>query len=334
VIGRNEGERLVRCLAAVQAMDYPAELLEKIYVDSESTDGSAERAAAAGFEVLRYRAEFRTAAGARNLGWRASRSRFVLFLDGDCVVDPDFLRHAVEHCVKDSAAAVNGRVEETAGRHGAPRRSLSLFWEVRMARAEGPSAYRGGCGLVERAALEEIGGFNPELASTENGDLGRRLAARGKRTWYADRPMVGHDSGLRSWTELFRHGVRDGYWFERTARIDGVDQRTPKAGPARATALRQTLPLLSVATAGWLLEGLAGLAIGAGLVAAFGLVKRSWAAGERKGRSLSNVGDGALLLAYDCMLWCGRMRYVVGALFGRPSALRTGPDWRSEDAAR
>jgi glycosyltransferase involved in cell wall biosynthesis len=40
VIGRNEGERLRACLESVLAMHYPRELLDVLYVDSASTDGS------------------------------------------------------------------------------------------------------------------------------------------------------------------------------------------------------------------------------------------------------------------------------------------------------
>ncbi|MGB5063939.1 MAG: glycosyltransferase, partial [Candidatus Competibacter sp.] len=45
VIGRNEGERLTRCLESVRAMTDPGGPVELIYVDSASTDGSPERAA-------------------------------------------------------------------------------------------------------------------------------------------------------------------------------------------------------------------------------------------------------------------------------------------------
>ena len=48
VIGRNEGERLARCLESVRAMADPGGPVELIYVDSASTDGSPERAAALG----------------------------------------------------------------------------------------------------------------------------------------------------------------------------------------------------------------------------------------------------------------------------------------------
>ncbi|HEX3450413.1 MAG TPA: glycosyltransferase, partial [Isosphaeraceae bacterium] len=46
-IGRNEGERLRRCLSSVVGRDLPV-----VYVDSNSTDGSAELARSLGAEVV------------------------------------------------------------------------------------------------------------------------------------------------------------------------------------------------------------------------------------------------------------------------------------------
>ena len=40
IIGRNEGARLERCIASVQAMDRQGFFLEIIYVDSASVDSS------------------------------------------------------------------------------------------------------------------------------------------------------------------------------------------------------------------------------------------------------------------------------------------------------
>src|SRR5436309_1269674 len=96
VIGRNEGQRLVRCLISVRAMNYPPELLHLIYVDSNSTDQSVPAAIAAGFEVVELDGKT-TAARARNIGWRRTNAPFVLFLDGDTILDSQFLRRALPH---------------------------------------------------------------------------------------------------------------------------------------------------------------------------------------------------------------------------------------------
>src|SRR5262245_26967607 len=84
VIGRNEGERLPRCLRSLSQ----ARVL--VYVDSGSIDGSAEWARNHGAEVvdLDSRVPF-TAARARNAGFFRLRAiapdlAFVQFVDGDC----------------------------------------------------------------------------------------------------------------------------------------------------------------------------------------------------------------------------------------------------------
>src|SRR4051794_37938070 len=83
-IGRNEGERLKRCLRALS----DAALV--VYVDSGSTDGSVEAAAGFGAEVVRLDLTLPfTAARARNAGVaRVFELKpdisFVQFIDGDC----------------------------------------------------------------------------------------------------------------------------------------------------------------------------------------------------------------------------------------------------------
>ena len=52
IIGRNEGERLVRCLESVRAMLGEMPGTEMVYVDSGSTDGSVARALRFGAAVV------------------------------------------------------------------------------------------------------------------------------------------------------------------------------------------------------------------------------------------------------------------------------------------
>src|SRR5271165_5488933 len=91
VIGRNEGERLMRCLASVRVF-----AKNIVYVDSGSTDGSADAAAEIGVRVVRLdMSRSFTAARARNEGFSALKAwkpdvRFVQFIDGDCGLAPDW----------------------------------------------------------------------------------------------------------------------------------------------------------------------------------------------------------------------------------------------------
>src|SRR5262245_28643656 len=93
VIGRNEGERLIRCLQSAKSHTD-----DIVYVDSGSTDGSTRTAENLGILVVKLDlAQPFTAARARNEGFAALKAlrpdiRFVQFVDGDCELVDDWLR--------------------------------------------------------------------------------------------------------------------------------------------------------------------------------------------------------------------------------------------------
>ena len=87
-IGRNEGERLRRCLQSLDPSTRPT-----VYVDSGSSDSSPKLARSLGAEVVSLDLTLPfTAARARNAGLErllsiAPTIEFVQFVDGDCEVD-------------------------------------------------------------------------------------------------------------------------------------------------------------------------------------------------------------------------------------------------------
>ena len=95
IIGRNEGERLRRCLASVVGQGFPV-----VYVDSNSTDGSAELAQAMGADVVQLDLSRPFTMGrGRNTGWtrleeRNPDVRFIQFVDGDCELVAGWLEKA------------------------------------------------------------------------------------------------------------------------------------------------------------------------------------------------------------------------------------------------
>ena len=95
IIGRNEGTRLTRCLQSVAGVQ-DAGQIEVIYVDSASTDGSPENARNYQAQVVVLGGEGQTAARGRNAGWLRSLAEYVLFLDGDTILNPEFPKAALE----------------------------------------------------------------------------------------------------------------------------------------------------------------------------------------------------------------------------------------------
>src|ERR1700732_2176195 len=95
VIGRNEGERLARCLASVRVIS------KRVYVDSGSTDGSVALAQKEGVKVVELPVPPHfTAARARNTGLAHLLTddpdlEFVQMVDGDCELQPGWIEGAL-----------------------------------------------------------------------------------------------------------------------------------------------------------------------------------------------------------------------------------------------
>ena len=84
VIGRNEGERLSRCMESVHsALGVLAQ--EIVYVDSQSADDSLARAKACGARCFLLSEEKTTAGLGRLVGAKEAQGEYLLFLDGDKV---------------------------------------------------------------------------------------------------------------------------------------------------------------------------------------------------------------------------------------------------------
>jgi glycosyltransferase involved in cell wall biosynthesis len=210
IIGRNEGPRLARCLTSVEAMQRPAGGVEVIYVDSGSSDDSAKIAETAGVGVVRLQPEWPTAALARNAGWRLSRGPYVLFIDGDSEIDPEFLTRALPAFDDAKVAAITGEFCERHSDTGFFDRVLALDW---TSRRPGHITHCSGNALVRRSALDAVNGYDENLISSEEPEMCYRMRGRGYVILYLDVPMAVHELGITRWAQYFRRCQRVGYGF-------------------------------------------------------------------------------------------------------------------------
>ncbi len=209
VIGRNEGPRLRGCLASVAAMLRNGWEAEVIYVDSGSADGSPELAQAMGAQVIGLRPELPTAALGRNAGWRAARGEFILFLDGDTVLAPEFAARALPAFVDDQVAVVWGHRRELFPERSVYNRVLDLDWIY----APGLAAFCGGDALFRRKVLEMTAGFDETLIAGEEPELCRRILALGGVILHVDLPMTGHDLAITGFGQYWRRATRAGHAY-------------------------------------------------------------------------------------------------------------------------
>jgi len=224
VIGRNEGQRLARCLESIRRTPgFDTSRTELIYVDSASKDGSPELAASHGARVIVLNAQRTTAALGRNAGWRAARGEFILFLDGDTILHPGFAGAALVPMLEDpSIVAVWGHRREIHPEASIYNRILDLDWVY----APGIAEFCGGDVLMRRRALEEAGGYDADLIAGEEPELCRRMRARGYRILHIDHPMTGHDLQITRFGQYWKHAARAGHAFaEISARFRTSDDK-------------------------------------------------------------------------------------------------------------
>lgn len=210
-IGRNEGERLRRCLDSL-----PPAIRAVVYVDSGSTDGSVAAARGRGAEVVELDGTVPfTAARARNAGLRRVRERWpgiplVQLLDGDCTLAPGWLEAAVgELSASPRAAVVCGRRREARPGASIYNRLCDMEWDTPVGEAESC----GGDALARLAALAEVGDFDAGLIAGEEPELCARLRARGWGIRRIACEMTLHDAAMTRFGQWWRRAVRAGHAF-------------------------------------------------------------------------------------------------------------------------
>lgn len=314
VIGRNEGDRLVRSLDSVVDGDRPI-----VYVDSGSTDGSCEAARDRGVAVVNLDLAIPfTAARARNAGLEqllklSPSVEFVQFIDGDCEVVTGWLDRAqqVLHCAP-AIVVVCGRRRERFPDASRYNRLCDLEWDTPI----GEATACGGDAMMRVAAVQQVGGYNPTLIAGEEPELCVRLRQNGGKILRIDAEMTRHDAQITRFGQWWQRSVRAGHAYAEGACLHGAPPERHWVRESRRIWLWGiVLPVLSLGgawfTHGWSLLLFAGYPL---------MLYRIY----RYRRSLS--ADYALLYAVFCVLGKfpeaqGQLRFYINKLFRRRSRL-------------
>lgn len=211
VIGRNEGQRLRRCLETLLP-----QVERVVYVDSGSADDSIALARSLGAPVVALGPERPfTAARGRNEGFAAllqmGEVDHVQFVDGDCGVAPGWIEAARATLDADpSIGIVTGWRTEIRS----TRNIYHAMSEVEWRRPAGDIASCGGDMMVRADAFRAAGGFNSRLIASEDEEFCLRLAQRtGLRVHRIPRVMTHHDIDMTRLGEWWRRSVRAGHGY-------------------------------------------------------------------------------------------------------------------------
>ncbi|WP_292289468.1 glycosyltransferase family A protein [Marivita sp.] len=217
LIGRNEGERLVKSLGSVLP-----QARRVIYVDSGSTDDSVATARRMGAEVVDLDMSLPfTAARARNAGFGAvmahdASPEAVQFLDGDCTMAADWLERGFIRLRAEADLGLVTGLQSELHRDTTVFNQLSDFeWK----RPEGEIHACGGNMMVRVSAFQEVGGFDPTVIAAEDDEFCTRLRKAGWRLFRIGEPMSQHDGGRLRFSQWWRRAERTGHGFAQVGHI-------------------------------------------------------------------------------------------------------------------
>jgi GT2 family glycosyltransferase len=216
----NRPVQILECLASLAAsleLDY-----EIVVVDDASTDDTphAVRRFAAAHPQISLRlvtlSHNAGVSGARNAGIQAARGGVVLFIDSDCLADPDWLGQLAQPLRRERASAASGLVLDPPPRNLC---ELSFFGNLTLRKVSGQNRKLAGCNMGFRREVLLEHPFDEQLTNyCDEDDVCRRIAAAGHTICFVPSAKVWHCHPMQ-FKSYMRQAIRHGrgaarYWFK------------------------------------------------------------------------------------------------------------------------
>lgn len=207
VLNWNGKKFLKNCLDSLSKLTYSS--VEVIVVDNNSNDGSQEfiRKNYPEFTLIENKENYGFAKG-NNIGFKKSKGKYVLFLNNDTVVTPDFLQPLIEDfnndpkigCVQPQIRLMEdkSRLDQIGSYisyvgflyHYGYRKKYS---EKNYGKIKNIFSAKGACIMFPRKLLEEIGLFDEDFfIFFEETDLCFRVWLSGHKVLYEPKSLIYH----------------------------------------------------------------------------------------------------------------------------------------------
>lgn len=194
------------CLSSLRAQTYPADRVEVLVVDNASAEDptATVRAHYPAARVIRNPTNVGFSVG-NNIGAKAATGEYVVFLNDDTRVHPDFLRELVGTAIRRGAVSVGSRILTWDGKQidfvGGSVNFEGRGFQTDIGQPEAgrhtdecPLLFAcGGAMLARRDVFLESGGWDEDaFAYYEDLEIGWRFWLFGHEVWFSPRSIVYH----------------------------------------------------------------------------------------------------------------------------------------------
>lgn len=225
IIGLNEAQNIGRCIDQIKLAVAEIPGTEIVYVDSGSSDDTVAISLSKGVRVFQLgKAQPPSPSAGRYVGSLVTTGRFIMFVDADTMVGPDWIKPALDMMIADTSIAMFSGTHCTDP--SIPLEHVQNFGAIETRyKLSGSWAP-----IVSREILEQAGNWNPFLGYTEEEDLAIRIRyyVPGSRILRSERVTVftpkcpGYKVGeflrrirrgfVKGPGRALRNAIRNGYW--------------------------------------------------------------------------------------------------------------------------
>ena len=189
VASYNNESTIEQCLQSILTLDYPKDRFEIIVMDGCSTDKTVQIAQKLPVKVISIRLN---CPAAYNYVMKIAQHPNLGFIDSDAKVEADWLRLLVPHLSEPQVAGVSGTIE-TWNQTNPWAKNIGYELKNRYARI---GKYTGRIAtmnlLLKKSVIEEAGGWDEDLPSQYDTDLGFRVSAKGYKIAYEPKAVCYH----------------------------------------------------------------------------------------------------------------------------------------------
>ena len=163
-----------------------------------------------------------SASRARNIGIEIAQNDLLIFLDSDCLPEPDWLaQHLAAHA--NGHLVIGGGIEPNGPGYWRLTYNLAMFHEFFATAVEGPRDYLPTLNLsVARTVIAETGILNESLARGQDIEWTMRMAEANYQPYFWPAATVLHHHNRNRLASVWRDCARSGYYM-RQLRLQNPD---------------------------------------------------------------------------------------------------------------